>query len=283
MSLPRRDDPGRKDPRPVGRDVVVARRARSVQIEHGHARVVVVHEFALCGLPSQFGQRRLQPRGGVGHDLPLGRGRQRNLQVRLEPLEAVERHAAAILQEGDHRAGGRIVLLRAHARGRIGREELAAEVTAQFLQGVDRCGDRRLTHEPDEHARVPLAIHGARARRTPIPVVQLRVGDGDLPGAGVGRRSVPAMAARVAIGLVVAGRPWRRRRVDAGAREHVARLLGRRAEEQLPQPVERRALLLDQVRQIAQGVNRRLERRVLALGQRRVPRPVHQPLEILHT
>jgi hypothetical protein len=112
---------------------------------------------------------------------------------------------------------------------------------------------------------------------------QLRVRHRDVPSTGVRCGPVTAVATRVALGRVVAWRPWRRRCVDAGAREHVARLLGRRAEQQRPQAVERRPLLLDQVRQIAQGVNRRLERRVLVLGQRRVPRPVHQPLEILHT
>lgn len=114
--------------------------------------------------------------------------------------------------------------------------------------------------------------------------------DVDAPRAGVRPRAVTTMAARAAVApwagplvtVTVAVQPRGRMRVDAGAGEHVARLLRRRAEEQLTQFRERRALLLDQVRHVAQGVNRRLQRRVLVLGERRVPRPFDHALQIRH-
>ena len=200
LPLPRRDDPGRKDPRPVGREVVVGRRG-----DPGRSRSSTVMRVsslcssspcAACRVSSaSAGCSRVAVSATISHWVEAGSGICRFAWSRSSRWKGIP---LPYFRSGDHRAGGRIVLLGAHPRRRIGREELAAEMTAQFLQRVDRRGDGRLADEPDEHARVPLAIHLAgRARRTPIPVVQLRVGDRDVPGAGVHpRRLSPTLKKR---------------------------------------------------------------------------------------
>ena len=147
--------------------------------------------------------------------------------------------------------------------------------------------------EPDEHTRVALRVDLALgAERTPIPVVQVRVRHGDVRARRRTRRR--------------ACRPWPRRR---GARRGRGRIGGRRlvrtsaasssrrrrrgastsrvfsvvrAQEQLPEAGERRPLLVEELRHVAQGVDRGFQGRVLVLGERRMPRPVDQAFEIVH-
>ena len=94
------------------------------------------------------------------HDVPLGRGRQRNLQVPLQAFEAVERQSAAVFQQPDHAAGRGVVLLLASLVRRGCREHLAAQMATQFLQLVNRRRQRRLPGDPHQHAR-GLLVDGA--------------------------------------------------------------------------------------------------------------------------
>lgn len=103
-------------------------------------------------LPNQLFVGRLQFRERGGVDLPLRRGRQRNLQIPLQAFATVEGQAAPVFQQADHAGDRRVALLGAHARGRFGRKQLATEATTQLLQLVNRRLDRRLANEADQHA-----------------------------------------------------------------------------------------------------------------------------------
>ena len=122
--------------------------------------VVVVQHLALRRLPDQLVERRSEVRRDRLHDVPLGRGRQRNAQVPLQAIEAVERQPAAVLQQPDHAAGRGVVLPSAGLGGRGRGEDLAAQVAAQLLQLVDRRRQRRLPGDPHQHAR-GLLVDGA--------------------------------------------------------------------------------------------------------------------------
>ena len=139
MPVARRDDARREDARAIGRRVVgiAARRAGPLESRGPSCWC------RRCGRPP-----RLPPaesvRLGIGRirvarssdDLPLGRGRQRNLEIRLQPFEPVERHPAAVPQERNHRAGGGIVLFGADARWRIGGKELRHTSCSGFFELV---------------------------------------------------------------------------------------------------------------------------------------------------
>lgn len=72
--------------------------------------VIVVQYLALSRLSDQFLQGGSELfREGL-HDVPLGRGRQRNPQIPLQALEAVERKATSIFQKRDDAPGRGIVL-----------------------------------------------------------------------------------------------------------------------------------------------------------------------------
>jgi hypothetical protein len=81
----------------------------------------------------------------------------------------------------------------------------------QFFERVHGGGDRRLAEESDEQARLALDVEFAcGAVRTPIAVMELRMGHVDPPRAGVRLRSVTAMTTRAAIGpraVGLGGRP----------------------------------------------------------------------------
>ena len=142
----------------IGQGLVPAALAHQLQdLDRG---VIVVQHVALRRLPDQLVEGRRQVRRHRLHDVPLGRGRQRNLQMPLQAFEAVERQAAAVFQEPDHAAGRGVVLARARL-GRRGRgEDLAAQVATQLLQLVDRGRQRRLPGDPHQHAR-GLVVDGA--------------------------------------------------------------------------------------------------------------------------
>src|SRR5262249_11064567 len=95
--------------------------------------VVVVQHFALGRLPDQLVEGRRQLGRDRLHAVPLRRGRQRNLQIPLQALQAIERYPAAVFQEGDHAAGRGRVLALARLGRRRRREHLAAEVATQLL------------------------------------------------------------------------------------------------------------------------------------------------------
>jgi hypothetical protein len=146
---------------------------------------------------------------------------------------------------------------------------------------------RRLAHQPHQEARIALPVQLAfGAERTPIAVVQVGVGDRDVRGRAVRVGGVPAMSAsagRVAGRRRIGGGcSARRGRADAGAGQHVAGLLRRGAQEQVPEAGERGALLVEELRHIAQGVDGGFQRRVLVLGERRVPGPIDEAFEISH-
>jgi hypothetical protein len=116
---------------------------------------------------------------------------------------------------------------------------------------------------------------------------QVRVPDLDAGPTGVRLRPVTTMARRAIapLSLIGVGR-WRvlaqrrgARRVDhAGLREHVTRLLGRGTEEELAKVRDRRALLLEQVGHVAQGLDRRCQRRVVLVGKGCTPQKLN-PIE----
>ncbi len=95
------------------------------QFEDLDGRVIVVQDVPLRRLPDQF----VMGRGKEGrhrlHDVPLGRGRQRDAQVPLQAIESVKRQAAPVLQEADHAAGRGVVFRRAGRRGLSSGEDLA--------------------------------------------------------------------------------------------------------------------------------------------------------------
>ena len=109
----------------------------SHQLQDLDRGVIVVQHLALRRLPDQLIERRSEARRHRLHDVPLGRGRQRDAQVPLQAIEAVERQSAAVLQEPDHAAGRGVVLPVAGPLGRRCGEDLAAQVAAQLLQLVD--------------------------------------------------------------------------------------------------------------------------------------------------
>jgi len=65
--------------------------ALSHQLQDLDGGVIVVQHVALRRLPDQLVEGRRQVRGDCLHHIPLGRGRQRNLQMPLQAFEAVER------------------------------------------------------------------------------------------------------------------------------------------------------------------------------------------------
>jgi hypothetical protein len=76
------------------------------------------------------------------------------------------------------------------------------------------------------------------------------------------------------------GVPARGRRLPAGAGEDVARFLARRAEEELAQARNRRALVLDQLRHVAQRADRGGERCVVGVTERPLPGALDHALEV---
>ena len=179
--------------------------------------------LAACRISSaRIGRVRVARSSTISHWVEAGSGICRS---RLQPFEAVERHPAAVLQERDHRAGGRIVLLGADARRRIGRKELAAQMAAEFFELVDRRGDRRLADEPHEDAG--LALPGTACRSVQSghrsPWCRCAWGTATCAAPPVRVGGVPAMAAAAGRGrdsvgssaAVPPARPSRRRRGPA--------------------------------------------------------------------
>ncbi len=118
------------------------------------------------------------------HDLPLRRRRQGDAQAPLQPFEAIERKSAPVLQQRDHAGRFGVILVRSHARRRLGREHLAAQVAAQLLQFVHRGPQGRLTLDPHKVTRFGSLVHRALfAVRAGIPRLERLVRHADLLGA----------------------------------------------------------------------------------------------------
>ncbi len=132
----------------------------SHQLQDLDRGVIVVQHVALGRLPDQLVEGRSEVGRDCRHDVPLGRGRQRNPQIPLQAFEAVERQSAAVFQKPDHGAGRGIVLLAARFFRRGGGEYFAAQVATQFLQPVNLRRHRRLPADPHHHAR-SLVVDGA--------------------------------------------------------------------------------------------------------------------------
>ncbi len=208
-------------------------------------------------------------------DLPLRRGRQRDPQVTLELLDAIERQSRPVLEKADHARRRLVVFLFAHPRGRLGREHLPAQIAAQTVELVDRSPQRGHPLDAQQHRRLQQRIDFALdARGTPAAAVQGGVRHRDLLGPAVGYRAVAAVARR--LGLL--GWRWLRPRVlrwrargaaTVGWRlaHDPARLLGRRAEQELAQPRECRPLGLQLLGHEGQRLYRRRQRRMLLLSQ----------------
>jgi hypothetical protein len=98
--------------------------SRPHQFEDLDPGVIVVQRVPLRRLPDQLRKRRSKIRRHRLHDVPLGRGRQRNVEVPLQAIEPVERESAAVFQEPDHAAGRGVVLPGADPFGRRCGEDL---------------------------------------------------------------------------------------------------------------------------------------------------------------
>jgi hypothetical protein len=232
----------------------------SHQLEDLDRGVIVVQHVPLRRLPDQLRERRSEVQRDGLHDVPLGRGRQRDSQVPLQAFEAVERQSAAVLQQPDHAAGRGIVLRLAGLLGRIRGEDPAAQMAAQLLQPVDLRRQRRLPGDPHEHARGllvdgPLAAGGTRVaggerwvrnvdpRGTPVSL-------GAVAAVTLRGRRLRNVGSHLAGGRLGPGRGVRRPS-DLGRPgprpHHGFGLLRARPEEQLAEPADRGVLVLHQL------------------------------------
>jgi len=225
-----------------------------------------MHDVPLACLPNQLDVDRLEMFGLGMDDVPLGRGRQGNAQVPLQALEAIERHPATVLQQGNDTPRRRVVLRRAHALRRLGRKHLAAKVAPQLLESVHLRRDGRLAGDPHQHPGLShLVDRTLPAIRAGIARSQRRVGHLNLFGAVVGISAVAAVTFGRRRRIVVRGRfrgthagrvgrlaflARRRSLRIRPAANHGLRLLGACAEEHLPQPGDARILVLEQIRQV---------------------------------
>ncbi|MBP1779287.1 MAG: hypothetical protein H6Q86_5298, partial [candidate division NC10 bacterium] len=191
----------------------------------------------------------------------------------------MEGQAAPVLEQGDHAPGARVVLRGPDPRRGIGGEDFSAQVAAEPLQGVHRGPERRLPHHPDQDGGLPLRVDLALpAFGTAIPGLERRVGDLDLPGPRVHVDPVAAVAVARRRGLRVrAGRPDQCARISCTGRpiryggrgrQHRPGDLGPRPEEPVPEPLERGGPVFQELREIAQGGERRLERGVVRVAER---------------
>ena len=148
------------------------------QLQNAHAGVVVVRHFALRGLPNELVIRRPEPLGRPLGQFPLRRRRQRDSQVRLQTLESLERHAAAVTEGGDHGRYRLVILLRARRWRDIRREHLVAAVTAQALHLVTGGFQRGPPHDPHQRFGLLLAVDFSRAAlRAGVSMLECGMGD----------------------------------------------------------------------------------------------------------
>ena len=129
------------------------------QAQNPHACVVVVHHTALCRLPDQLLQCRSDQFCSSSHQIPLRRRRQRHSQLFLESFQSLKWHSCPVLQQGDHRHGRLIVLLRTRPIRFVGFEDLPAGVATQSLHFEYRCFQWCVPHKPHQRCRLFQAVH----------------------------------------------------------------------------------------------------------------------------
>ena len=115
----------------------------------------------------------------------------------LQSFQPLEWHAGAVLQQGDHRHGRLVVLVRTRRFRFVGREDLPAGVAAQPLHLEYGCFQRRVPHEPHQRCRLFLAVHfSPAALRAKVAGMERGVRDGDPVGAAKRSGAIAPMTGR---------------------------------------------------------------------------------------
>jgi hypothetical protein len=180
-------------PVPLRGNVRIARRA-SIQGQHAHKSVIVVHHAALGCLADQLIARGLNLGSDFRYDLALGSHWQRDAQVLLQAFEPLPRKPAAVAQHGDHARRRLIILFFARFFRRRSGKHIPAEIAPQLLQLIHRRGDGRLPLDPHQYARVALEIDfTALTIRTLVASFQRRVRNLDFARSPIRRGPVAPM------------------------------------------------------------------------------------------
>ena len=229
--------------------------------------VIVIEHFRLCRLADQFVESGPDHGGYFLDDLPLGRGRQRNPQTCLQPLQPIERNAAPVLQQRDHRRRAFIVLFLAHLLRRFRLVNLTAQVAAQAFEFIDRGRNRRLAYHSDAQRRLLLLVNLAfQALRTTASWFQGGVRDFDPASPSIRLGAIAAMSRLLILVLLRRGTAGRRG-FDPRLLQHLARLLRARLCQQRAQLTDRGVLLPDPLDQVAQRVDRGFEPLTILFAQ----------------
>jgi len=176
---------------------------RGGEFQDAHGGVIVVEHRPLGRLLGELCKRRGEAGRRLRDHVPLGGRRQRDGQGLLQARDAMKRQAAAVLEQGDHGRGARIVFGRAHARRGRGGEHRPAQPTAQPLQRIDlRLQGRDPGDAHQERGLLALPIQSPVAARlgAGVAVLEGGVGDGDTRGPGIVLRPVAAVALGLARG-----------------------------------------------------------------------------------
>ena len=176
---------------------------------------------AVARLADQFLKGRCQTGRDLRDDVPLGGGRQRDGQGLLQACDAMERQAAAVLEQRDHGRGARVVLRLAHPCRGVGGKHRPAQAATQALQLIDLRLQGRDPGDPhQDRGLLALQIHSPVAARlgAGVAVLEGGVGDGGTRGPGIVLCPVAAVAlARLRAWCLAIG--WRNvRALGAGAR-----------------------------------------------------------------
>ena len=288
------DDRRREEARAIGEIEIASgderRAALAGKLEDPHARVVVVQHVAVRAALDEFVVDRQDVVEPLVDDLPLrGRGHG-DPKVSLHPLEAMERHAGAVVEYDDH-ARGAVVVLRSSCRLGQGRGvHLAASPAPQSLTVPAERHERHLAEDADRHRGLEEGEEpAARARRARLARVQVLMLDARGLAAGVGARAVPAMSLAPRLVCSTAARVvGRRRRRALGRRvgfvagrcgvgrlrgpggpvlaEHLRRLLAARLTEKVSKPSDGRSSRAGETRHLDEGLHDARHERVVPGG-----------------
>ena len=133
---------------------------------------------------SKAGARRARPAATTSHWVVAGSGMARACSSRCD---AVERQAAAVLEQRDHGRGALVVLRLAHPRWRRGGKHRAAQAAAQALQLIDlRLQGRHAGDAHQDRGLLALEIHPSVAARLGAGIAVLEGGMGDRDARGTG-------------------------------------------------------------------------------------------------
>ena len=243
-------------------------RTRPRQRQDLDAGVIVVKDLAWGRLTDRLFESRPNHFRHFRHDFALRRGRQRNPQARLQPLQPIPRNATAVLQQCDHRRRAGIILFLAHLGRRFRLVNLAAQIAAQTFELIDRRRNRRLAHHSDAQPGVFLRVHlSLQTFRTVISGLQSTMRDFDSLRAPI-RRGAVSPVPRLGWGL----RPGKRmilwRDLDPRLLQHLARLLRARLGQPRAQTAEGRVLVADLLDQMSQRPARPLQSLAIRFAQR---------------